>query len=70
MSEGLIWGDDVELTPEFFALPENAIEGKNTVVLWLAIDDLVENDRVITVKAKNNSENVEQITIKFVDTAA
>ncbi len=66
LTSGLIWGENDELTSEALS----ADEGENTLLVWLNIDDLIENDAVISVKDKIDQTDVEEVTIKFVNTAA
>ena len=63
LDAGLLWRGEYDINDDLLDLPE----GPNTLTLWLKLDELATQPKVITIVNKNDPDDVETITIKFIN---
>ena len=59
----LEWCGEYDINDDLLDTPE----GPNTLTLWLKLDELATQPKVITIVNKNDPDDVETITIKFLN---
>ena len=63
LDAGLLWCGEYDINDDLLDPPE----GSNTLTLWLKLDELATQPKVITIVNKNDPDDVETITIKFIN---
>ncbi len=63
LETGLLWNGDFEITEDVL----DAGEGENTITLWLKLDELAEENKVVAIVNKADPSDIETIIIKFVN---